>query len=51
MERERQALDPGQKISAESGQEHLEIVREYANFLLNVPMSGQIEITWDQVER
>lgn len=41
----------GQKPPCQDRQDHSDVVREYAGFLLSVPLSGHIEITWNQVER
>lgn len=31
--------------------EHVDTIREYASFLLQVPKHAQIKLSWDQIER
>lgn len=35
----------------EENMEHLETIKEYGNFLFQVPTCGHFEVVWSQVER
>ena len=53
MAKERHALlaVSHQVPCAYNNHQHEEAVREYANFLLSVPSSGSLQLTWKHVEQ